>query len=115
MNIQDFANKWIEVWNSHNLENILEHYSDNIEITTPMIKMATGNDSGTLKGKQNVREYWKKALEKIPDLHFELYAVTQGIDCVALYYKSVLNKNAIELMFFDEEHKICKMIACYTE
>ncbi|WP_300673470.1 nuclear transport factor 2 family protein [Soonwooa sp.] len=115
MDIQEFAKEWINVWNSHNLEKILEHYSDDIEITTPMIKMATGNDSGTLKGKQNVGEYWKKALQKIPDLKFELYDVTKGVNCVALYYKSILDKNAIEWMFFNKENKICKMIACYTE
>ena len=114
MESKKFAEQWIKSWNAHSLEEILSHYSDDIEITTPMIKMATGNESGSLKGKENVSEYWKKALEKIPDLHFELYDVTEGVNCIALYYKSVLNKNAVELMFFNKEGKVCKMVACYT-
>lgn len=115
MDAKKFANSWIESWNSHDLDNILTHYSEDIEITTPMIKVAAGIDSGSLKGKENVREYWKRALEKIPDLHFELYEVTSGINSVALFYKSVMNKKAIEVMFFNEQGKVNIMYAFYTE
>lgn len=115
MDAKKFANTWIESWNSHDLDNILTHYSDDIEITTPMIKLAAGIDSGSLKGKENVRGYWKKALEKIPDLHFELYEVTSGVNSVALFYKSVMNKKAVEVMFFNEQGKVNKMYAFYTE
>lgn len=38
MNGRKFAEKWIISWNSHNLDDILSHYSEDIEITTPMIK-----------------------------------------------------------------------------
>ena len=110
-----FANQWIESWNSHDLDDILAHYSDDVEITTPMIKLAAGIESGSLKGKENVKEYWKKALQKIPDLHFELYEVTSGINSVALFYKSVMNKKAIEVMFFNDQGKVNKMYALYTE
>ena len=115
MDAKKFAKDWIESWNSHNLDDILSHYSDEIEITTPMIKLAGGIESGSLKGKETVRAYWKKALEKIPDLKFELYEVTSGINSVALFYKSVMNKKAIEVMFFDEQGKVNKMFAYYTE
>ena len=50
---QTFANDWIESWNSHDLDRILTHYSDDFEITTPMIKIFLGIDTGTLQGKQN--------------------------------------------------------------
>nr|WP_294859627.1 nuclear transport factor 2 family protein [uncultured Fluviicola sp.] len=115
MDAQKFAKDWVKSWNSHDLDAILAHYSDEIEITTPMIKLAGGIESGSLKGKENVREYWKKALEKIPDLKFELYEVTSGINSVALFYQSVMNKKAIEVMFFDEHGKVNKMFAFYTD
>lgn len=114
MDAKTFAKEWIASWNSHNLEDILSHYSDDIEITTPMIKMALGSNNGTLKGKNAVANYWRKALDKLPDLHFELYEITEGVGCVALYYKSVMERKAIELMFFNDEGKVCKMVACYT-
>ncbi|MCB9197431.1 MAG: nuclear transport factor 2 family protein [Flavobacteriales bacterium] len=114
MNSEKFAKEWIESWNSHNLENILSHYSDDIEITTPMIKLAGGIDSGKLEGKAAVADYWRKALAKIPDLKFELIDVTESVESIALYYRSVMNKKAIEVMFFDENGKVNKMIAHYT-
>ncbi|GAB3919900.1 nuclear transport factor 2 family protein [Larkinella terrae] len=114
MDAHQFAREWIASWNSHDLEGILSHYADDIEISTPMIKLATGGKTDSLAGKEAVGDYWKKALEKIPDLHFELIDVTEGVNSVALYYTSVMNKKAIEVMFFDEQGKVNKMVAHYT-
>ena len=114
MEAKKFAKEWIESWNSHDLEDIMKHYAEDIEITTPMIKLAGGIESGSLQGKQQVKAYWKKALDKIPDLHFELIDVTSGVDSVALYYKSVMNKMAIEVMFFDDNGLVIKIVAHYT-
>ncbi len=93
MNHQKFAEEWIKAWNSHDLDVIFSHYSDDIEIVTPMIKLA--------------------ALEKYPDLHFELIKSTAGVDSVALFYKSIMDKHAMEVMFFNEDGKINKMYAHY--
>lgn len=114
MNPNAFAQSWITSWNSHDLDAILNHYSEDIEITTPMIKLAAGIESGSLKGKQQVADYWRKALQKIPDLHFELIDVMEGINSVALYYTSVMNKKAVEVMFFNEQGKVSRMYALYT-
>lgn len=111
---EHFAKSWIASWNSHDMTDILKHYSEDIEITTPMIRLAGGIDSGSLKGKKAVADYWTKAFEKIPDLHFELVNVTICIDSVALYYKSVMNKMAIEVMFFNTDGKVNRMFAHYT-
>jgi len=115
MEAKKFAKAWIESWNSHDLNDIMKHYAEDIQITTPMIKLAGGIESGSLQGKEEVRAYWQKALNKIPDLHFELVDVTSGVDSVALYYKSVMSKMAIEVMFFDENGLVNKMIAHYTD
>ena len=110
----EFAAKWIEAWNSHDLDEILSHYSDDVEVTTPMIKVAMGIDNGTIKGKEDVRQYWKAALEKMPDLHFELETITVSVESIALHYKSVMEKMAIEVMFFDDSNKVNRVIAHYT-
>ncbi len=59
-------------------------------------------------------DYWQSALKKFPELHFELIAVTESVNAVAIYYKSVMNKKAIEVMFFDDQGKVNKMMAFYT-
>jgi ketosteroid isomerase-like protein len=115
MEAREFAKAWIESWNSHDLEDVMSHYSDDLEITTPMIKLAGGIESGSLSGKENVKDYWSKALSKFPDLKFELIDVTAGVNSVALYYKSIMDKKAIEVMFFNEDGLVNKMIAHYTD
>lgn len=111
---KDFAVEWISAWNSHDMNKILEHYTEDFEITTPMIKTVMGIESGILKGKDAIRDYWSTALIKIPDLHFELKAVTESVESIAIFYKSVFDKMAIEVMFFNAEGKIYKVIAHYN-
>lgn len=113
MDHQKFAAAWISAWNSHDLENILSHYSDDLMITTPMITLATGGKESILTGKDAVRDYWQKALDKFPDLHFKLIHSTAGVGSVALFYQSIMEKHAVEVMFFNEEGKINKMFAHY--
>ena len=79
-----------------------------------MIKVVLGIGTGTLKGKDTTRNYWETALKKVPDLHFELKDVMEGVRSVAIYYQSVLGKMAIEVMFFNEAGKVNKVIAHYT-
>lgn len=109
-----FAKEWIESWNSHDLQRVLTHYHDDFSITTPMIKMALGIDTGTLQGKNAVADYWRRALEKMPDLRFELIDVTVGVNSVAVYYRSVLNKLATEVMFFGHDGKVNNVVVHYS-
>lgn len=109
-----FALEWIASWNSRNLDRILSHYSEDVEVTTPMIKVALGIDDGTVHGKTAARRYWSAALEKVPDLHFVLVECTRSVDSMAIYYKSVMGKMAIEVMFFNDEGKVRKVIAHYN-
>ena len=115
IDVLKFTNEWIRSWNSHDLDDILNHYSDDVEITSPMIRLAAGINTETLKGKSFVAEYWEKALKKIPDLRFELIDTAVGINSVALYYRSVMNKKTVEVMFFDKDGKVNKVFAHYTK
>ena len=67
-----FAAEWIDAWNSHELERILTHYTDDFEMYSPVITDMVGEGSGKLAGKESVAEYWSKALSRYPKLDFEL-------------------------------------------
>lgn len=108
-----FAEEWVAAWNAHDLERILSHYCDDFEIITPMIKMSLGVDTGSLIGKAAVANYWRAALEKMPDLHFELLDVCTGVNSIAVYYKSVMDKLAIEVMEFDDAGKVERVVVHY--
>lgn len=40
-----FVHEWIEAWNSHDLETVLSHYSDDFEMSSPFI-IAFSPESG---------------------------------------------------------------------
>lgn len=84
---EHFAREWIDSWNSHDLSRILTHYSDDFEMSSPVIIQVAGELSGTLKGKNAVGAYWAKALQLIPDLRFELLSTLVGVNSITLHYK----------------------------
>jgi len=109
-----FAEHWIAAWNRHDVDDVLTHDADDFEMSTPMIQRVLGIESGTLKGKKAVGDYWRQALTKIPDLKFSIIEVTCGIGSVSIYYDAVLGKKAIETFFFNQNGKVCKALATYN-
>ncbi|NJK46960.1 nuclear transport factor 2 family protein [Candidatus Gracilibacteria bacterium] len=112
---QEFARDWIDSWNSHDLERILSHYSDDFQLTSPFIALFGGEASGVLKRKEKVAQYWKNALEKMPDLKFELIDVLYSVNSLVIYYRAVLGKKGAEVFFFGDDGKAIASIAHYDE
>lgn len=108
-----FAADWIAAWNAHDLDRILAHYSDDFEMSSPVIVQIAGEPSGRLKGKAAVGAYWAKALALIPELHFELVTTLPGVDSVTLYYKGARGL-AAEVFFFGPERKVVRAHAYYA-
>ena len=55
-----FSAQWIEAWNSHNVEDILSHYDDDVVFLSPVAAQRVGN--GRVVGKQALRNYWSAGL-----------------------------------------------------
>lgn len=108
-----FAAGWIEAWNNHDLDKILSHYADDFEMSSPYISQIAGEPSGMLKGKDQVGTYWSQALQRMPDLHFELLNVLTGVNSLTLYYQGVRGL-AAEVLHFDEAGKVFKAFAHYS-
>lgn len=111
---QAFANDWVSAWNAHDLDRILAHYSDDFEMTSPVIVQLLSEASGTLKGKAAVGHYWGMALQRVPDLHFELLSVLVGVRSITLYYRGVKGRLSAEVFEFDEAGKVVKAAAHYA-
>lgn len=103
---QAFAADWIAVWNSHDLNRILEHYSDDFEMHSPSIITVAGEPSGVLKGKAKVAAYWAKAL-KAPNLTFELIDVFAGVQSVSVHWRRP-SREVIEVLEFDTACKVVR-------
>jgi hypothetical protein len=108
-----FANEWIAAWNAHDLERILLHYTDDFEMSSPVIAQLAGEPSGTLCGKPAVRAYRAKALAQHPDLHFDLMAVFTGAGSVTLTYRGHRGMGA-EVFWFDAGLKVSRAAAHYA-
>jgi hypothetical protein len=108
-----FARSWIDGWNQHDIDAVLSHYADDFELASPLIPSITGESSGVLHGKADVRAYWKKGLAQIPDLHFELKEVLTGVDSITLYYRG--HRGMVgEMLWFDGTGKVKKAWVCYA-
>lgn len=109
----EIAQDWIEAWNSHDLGSIMSHYSEQIEFNSPFVVKLMGDENGTIKGRDRLKEYFQKGLSAYPELKFELLNVLCGVDSITLYYKSVNEIMAAEVMTINSEGKISKVIAHY--
>nr|WP_288833767.1 nuclear transport factor 2 family protein [uncultured Flavobacterium sp.] len=111
-----FANEWIDAWNSHDLDKILSHYSDDFSIETPMALKLIPESNGLITGKSNVRKYWTIGIERIPNLKFELLDLLIGVNCLTIYYiNTATNKKSVEVMKFNNYNKVNKAIVNYSE
>lgn len=111
---QDFAHEWIAAWNSHDLDRILEHYVDDVEVTSPMVEAVLGPGQMTVRGKAALRGYWGKALERYPDLRFVLYRAYAGSRSVVLHYQSVQALVGAECMELDADGRVRRVLAHYA-
>ena len=109
----EFADHWIESWNSHDLDQILSHYTDDFEMSSPAIISIMNEPSGKLMGKEIIRIYWAKALSKYSDLHFEKLHVLTGVDSVTIIYNGVRGLSA-EVFHFNEHGKVYAAFAHYA-
>lgn len=107
-----FAADWIDAWNSHDLDRILAHYTDDFEMASPRIAIVAGEPSGRLRGKQAIGAYWRKALALAPQLRFELRATYVGADSVTLFYEGARGP-AAEVFFFDAGGMVVSAAAHY--
>jgi predicted ester cyclase len=108
-----FAEEWVGAWNSHDLERILAHYAENVELTSPVVASLLNDPAGTIRGKDALRAYFRKGLDAYPNLTFTLIDVLSGISSVVLYYVNHKNTKTAEFMEFDANGKVVRVVANY--
>jgi ketosteroid isomerase-like protein len=109
-----FAREWIEAWNSHDLARVLAHYTYDFEMSSPFIIEFAGEASGTLNGKTKVAAYWQAALQRMPNLHFELQHVMVGAASVVLVYQRNGEHLAGEAFYFNAQGLVERAAAHYS-
>lgn len=111
---EEFTKEWIEAWNSHDLDRVLSHYSDQFEMSSPKIIQIAGEPAGTLRGKKAIGNYWAKALSLVPDLRFELISLLIGVNSLTLTCNGPQGRMAAEVFHFGPDHKVIRAYAHYA-
>jgi hypothetical protein len=108
------AAHWIEAWNAHDLDAIMSHYADGVEIASPVVAQLLGTPDGRVVGKDALRAYFARGLAAFPALRFDLKQVLVGTDTVVFYYVNQRGSYTAEVMELDAAGKVQRMRATYS-
>ena len=83
-----FAAQWAEAWNRRDIEQVLAHFHEDVEFTSPTALAVMGTP--TVRGKRSLREYWTMALSRLASLRFTVDRVVwdAGSRELAIIYTS---------------------------
>jgi hypothetical protein len=84
---RNLADLWVAAWNAHDLDLIITHYEDTVELTSPVAAQLLGTSDGKVVGKASLKAYFRRGLEAYPELHFRLADVLCGVNSVVLYLR----------------------------
>jgi hypothetical protein len=112
--IARFEHEWIDAWNAHDIDRILAHYRDDVRFVSPFVARF-GDPHGELRGRPALRDYFERGLDTFPALQFQPIAALGGVGSIALHYRSVEDRQAIEVMELDAHGQVRRASAHYTD
>jgi hypothetical protein len=110
---RNLADHWVAAWNAHDLDSIMTHYEDAVELTSPVAAQLLGTSDGQVIGKASLRAYFQRGLEAYPELHFQLADVLCGLNSVVLYYTNQKGTRTAEFMELSSMGKVARVVANY--
>ena len=110
----NLARHWVAAWNAHDLDLIMTHYEDAIELTSPVAAQLLGTPDGRVAGKANLRAYFRRGLEAYPELRFHLADVLWGVNSVVLCYTNQKGTRTGEFMELSANGKVARVVANYS-
>jgi ketosteroid isomerase-like protein len=105
---QRFAEEWDAAWIEHDLDAILDHYADDVEMVFAARLHAGWPRRRPTRGKDALRAYFAAGLESHPALHFEPIELCVGVDRLVLHYRGARGDLAAEVVFLDAEGKVTR-------
>jgi len=109
----NLADHWAAAWNAYNLDLIMGHYEDDVELTSPVAAQLLGTPDGKVSGKTSLRAYFQRGLEAYPELRFQLVDVLCGLNTVVLYYTNQKGTHTAEFMELSKTGKVARVVANY--
>ena len=107
------AHEWLAAWNAHDLERILAHYSEEVELTSPFVHKLMGHGEHSVRGKTALSDYFARGLKAYPALRFDFIRLYPGVRSCVLEYRRENGMRSAELMEVDEQSKVRRVVAHY--
>ncbi len=106
---------WIDAWNRHDLDAILEHYAENVEFIANTVVRRWSRPDGVLHGKAELREHFRRGLELVPDLSFALEQVFTCPGGYAVLYRRNNGNRVVDVVELDSAGRARRVQALYAD
>jgi hypothetical protein len=100
---RSYADQWVQAWNAHDIEAVLDHFRDDVVFTSPVAARVVPESGGVVRGKAALRDYWTTALSQQADLQFELIGVYSGESTLVINYRNHRGQLVNEVLTFDRD------------
>ena len=111
---QAAARDWIDAWNAHDARRVVDHFTDDVVVSSPLAADRRPGSGGTLHGKQAVLAYYEEGLALAPDLRFTLVAACLGIDELMIVYRNQRDLLVTESLRFDAQGRVGEVRVCHA-
>lgn len=113
--LRKLVDDWIESWNSRNLDRIMGHYDSQVVFEANTVVRRWGRPDGILRGTGELREHFRRGLEKAPELHFDLENVFTAPGGYAALYRRDNGNRVLDVVRLNDSLKAVAVTAFYLE
>lgn len=83
---KQIAIQWFDAFNKHDLEALLSLYAENAKHYSPKLKIHQPETNGLIEGKEALRNWWRDAFTRLPELHYEVIRIMNEDDQIFMEY-----------------------------
>lgn len=98
---REHADRWLDAWNAHDLDEIVSCYSEVVELVLPAL--VGGSEERRIAGREALREHFRHGLELAPNLTVAEESLLEGPGGFAILYRREDGHRAIEAVELDDD------------
>lgn len=83
----EIAKFWLDAFNRHDLNALLDLYHEDAEHFSPKLKLRKPETNGMVRGKDALRLWWKDAFDRMPGLQYIEKKLTANNERVFMEYE----------------------------
>jgi steroid delta-isomerase-like uncharacterized protein len=83
---EDIAKAWLHAFNAHDVDALVALYAEDATHTSPKIRTLHPDTGGKLRGKAALSAWWKDSNARLPNLRYELVALTANEERAFIEY-----------------------------